>query len=78
MSYHPTKFGGRRHCAREDILILVCHMTSRDYFVREPRDIILSFPCYSPFERGYIKLSICHMTSCDHIIRGSCYMGEFP
>ena len=28
VSYHPAKFGGRRHCGSGDIMILVCRVIS--------------------------------------------------
>ena len=43
-SHYPPKFGGHRHCGREDILFLVCHMTSRDFVVRESCSIMVEFP----------------------------------
>ena len=36
-------FGRHRHCAREDIYVLVCHVTSRDYVARESCHIIGEF-----------------------------------
>ena len=41
---HPAKFGGHRRCAREEISFFVCHVTSRDFVVRESCDIIVEFP----------------------------------
>ena len=40
LSHHPTKFGGHKSCASKDILFLVCHVTSRDYLVREVHGMI--------------------------------------
>ena len=40
VSHHPAKFGGLRRCASKDILILVCQVASRDYVVRESREIM--------------------------------------
>ena len=88
ISLHPDKFGGHRYCARKEILFFVCHMTSRDFVVRESCDygwvslVISIYPAkfgdHRPFGRGDIKLLICHVISCDHVVRGSCdIMGEF-
>ena len=43
-SHYPEKFSGHRRCRIEDILSLACHMTSRDFVVRESRGIIGEFP----------------------------------
>ena len=84
ISLHPAKFGGHKRCAREETLFFVCHVTSRDFVVRESCDIMGEFPSslvsrypvkfgdHRPFGRGHIKLSICHVTSCDQVVRGSC------
>ena len=31
MCFHQAKFGGHRHCGREDIIFLLCHVISQDY-----------------------------------------------
>ena len=43
-SHYPPKFGGHRPCGREDILVLVCHMTSSDFVVRDSCSIMVEFP----------------------------------
>ena len=44
ISLHPAKFGGHKRCAGEEILLFVCHVTSRDFVVREACDTIGEFP----------------------------------
>ena len=39
VSIHPVKFGGHRHCAREKILLFVCHVTTHDFVIRESYDM---------------------------------------
>ena len=43
--YHrPVKFFGNRLCGIGDIKLLNCHLTSREYVVRGPCDIMDEFP----------------------------------
>ena len=44
ISLHPAKFGGHKRCAGEEVLLFVCHVTSRDFVVREACDTIGEFP----------------------------------
>ena len=44
ISLHPAKFGGHRRCPREEILLFVSHVTSRDFVVRESCGIMDEFP----------------------------------
>ena len=41
---HPAKFGGHRHCSREEILFFVFHITSCHFVVRESCDIMDELP----------------------------------
>ena len=43
ISLHPAKFGGHRRYGKEKILFFVCHVTSRDFVVREPYDTMGEF-----------------------------------
>ena len=76
-------------CGREDILFLVCHVTSHDFFIRVTWhygwvsliicDYSAKFGDHRLCGRGDIKLSFCHVTSHDYVVRGSCdIMGELP
>ena len=42
-SLHPAKFGGHKRCAREEISFFVCHVTSRDFIIRDSCDIMGEF-----------------------------------
>ena len=44
INIHPAKFSGHRHCAREEISFFICHVTSREFMVRESCDIMDEFP----------------------------------
>ena len=44
LSLHPAECGGPSHCAREEISFFVCHVTSRDFVVRESCDLMGEFP----------------------------------
>ena len=39
-NYNFVKFGGHRHCASEDIMILVCHMILQDHVIKGSCDFI--------------------------------------
>ena len=77
ITLHPAKFGGHRLCAREKNPFFICHVTARDFWVRESCDIG-NLKNHRHFRREDNKLSIFHVTSRDHMVRGSCkHMGEF-
>ena len=71
---------GHKRCTREEISPFVCHMTSRDFVVREScvwvsliiSDYPAKFGDYRPFGRGDIIFSICHVISRDRVVWGSC------
>ena len=44
LSLHSAKFGSHKHCAREEISFLVCHVTSREFVARDSCDIMGEFP----------------------------------
>ena len=44
ISLHPAKFGSHRPCAKEEISFFVCHVTSRNFVVRESSDFMGDFP----------------------------------
>ena len=56
VSHHPSKFGGRRHCGSEDIMVLVCHMISQDDLIkgsynflgRSPSGLAIILPSLMP------------------------------
>ena len=43
MTHHSAKFSGHRPSLRGDTSVLVIHMTSRDYVVKVPPDIMNEF-----------------------------------
>ena len=43
ISLHPAKFGGHNCCAREEISFFVCHVTSRNFIIRDSCDIMGEF-----------------------------------
>ena len=45
VSHHPTKFGGHRHCGKEDKMILVYHIISQDHMMERPRGLMGSIVC---------------------------------
>ena len=38
VSQHPSKFGGYGHYGTGDIIVLVCHVISRDYIIKRSCD----------------------------------------
>ena len=47
ITHHPAKFGGHRRCAGEDILLLVCHVTSRDTGYENHVTLRMSYSCHN-------------------------------
>ena len=39
-SHQLVKFGGYRHCGREDTLILDCHVFSKDHVIKRSCDFV--------------------------------------
>ena len=84
----PVKFGGYRPGWREDILSLICHVTSSEAVIRGLYNFVGKIPLpsphcefggHTPCERGDVKFLICHLTSSDYMIRGLChFMHGFP
>ena len=46
MTHHSAKFSGHRPSGRGDTSFLVIHMTSHDYVVKVPPDIMDEFSSY--------------------------------
>ena len=44
VSCQPAKFDGNRHCGDGDVMILVCHVISQDYVIKELFDVIGVIP----------------------------------
>ena len=38
VSYHPSEFGGHRHCARKDMIVLVCYVISQKHAAKRSCD----------------------------------------
>ena len=34
VSYHPTKFGGNKHCGSGNAILLICHVISEDHVIK--------------------------------------------
>ena len=65
ISHHPTTFGGRRRCAREDIS--ESHVTL--WLVSFAISEFAEFGDHRPFGRGNTNLSIFYVTPRDHVFR---------
>ena len=39
VSYQPAKFGDRKHCGSEDIIILFCYVSSQNHVIKGSCDL---------------------------------------
>ena len=80
-SYHPVKFGGRRHCGNEDIMIFVCYKILYDHMIKGSCDFMTGvlkvnyhfakFGGHRHCGNGDTMILVCHVILQDHMIKGS-------
>lgn len=88
LSHYADRFCDNKHCVDEDIMLLICQVTSREH--RLPVTVshyLAMFRGHWSSARGTIKYLLCHMISQKYLIEGqsnfmrkssSWYVTTFP